>query len=242
MADILTSLAVMNGRNLHARDGSILIVCTGNVCRSPYVERLLKARLAETNINVMSAGTAALTGSNMDPEIMQRLALTGADAGGFSATQLTESLINEADLILCVTRQHRSQVVQMTPRALRRTYALADFSDLATPLVGIDLPNQDENAPFLRAVSAAAEQARASVQPRTRAQTDIVDPFRQPKKFFEHMFAQVDGLLPPIVAALTGAPLEPILVGERPHVGEPWMPRWSSSPGTPGRKDTPDAR
>lgn len=208
----------MNGRNLQEKDGSILIVCTGNVCRSPYIERLLRARLAETNITVTSAGTGALTGSDMDPQVAERLALTGGDSDGFSARPLSVAVATDADLILCATRQHRSQVVQLTPKVLRRTYALADFSDLASRLVGTAIPPHAGMGPFVRAVSAAAEQARANVQPRTGDRAEIVDPFRQPKKVFEQMFAQVERLLPPIVAVLTGSSPEPISVREHSPV------------------------
>lgn len=208
----------MNGRTLQDEDGAILIVCTGNVCRSPYIERLLSARLAGTNITVTSAGTAALTGSNMDPQVADRLSLTGCDSEGFSARPLTVALATDADLILCATRQHRSQVVQLTPKVLRRTYALADFSDIASSLVGITIPAHAGTGTFVRGVAAAAEQARANVQPRTRERAEIVDPFRQPKKVFEQMFAQVERLLPPIVAVLTGSSPEPISVREHSPV------------------------
>ena len=46
--------------------GSILVVCTGNVCRSPYIERRLRHELAGTGIEVTSAGTRALVGHDMD--------------------------------------------------------------------------------------------------------------------------------------------------------------------------------
>lgn len=192
------------------KDGKILIVCTGNVCRSPYVERLLRARLRETGITVTSAGTGALAGSDMDPEVAKRLAVTGGDAENFSARQLTEDLTNEADLILCATRQHRSQVVQMNPRVLRRTYALADFSDLAASLIHTNIPRRAGAGTYVSTVAAAAEQARAGVQPRTRTAAAIVDPIGQPKKVFDQMFVEVERLLPPIVAVLTGSSPQPI--------------------------------
>jgi len=208
----------MNGRNLQARDGSILVVCTGNICRSPYIERLLRARLAGSGISLSSAGTGALVGSDMDPQVAQLLAQIGGDAAGFAARQVTEELVTEADLILCATRQHRAQVVRMTPRALRRTYALADFSDLSAQMSGLDIPTRAGMGNFVRTVSASAEQARSDVQARTNEEAAIVDPFRQPEKVFEQMFGQVDALLPPIVAVLLGASPEPISVTERTPV------------------------
>lgn len=204
------SLVPMNGRDLKVRDGSILVVCTGNVCRSPYVERLLKARLARTGIGVSSAGTGALVGAEMDPQVAHRLAQFGADSADFVSRQLTGQMAADADLILCVTRHHRAQVVRMTPRALRRTYALADFSDLAARMVGVDIPARAGVGSFVRTISVSAEEARGDVQARTNEDAEIVDPFRQSEKVFEHMFSQVERFLPPIIAVLLGAVPEPI--------------------------------
>lgn len=204
----------MNGRNLQARDGSILVVCTGNVCRSPYIERLLRSRLVETNISVSSAGTAALVGSDMDPHVARRLTYLGGDSTEFEARQLTAGMVNAADLILCATRQHRSQVVRMTPRALRRTYALPDFSDLAVHLVGAAIPLRAEPDNFIACVSASAEKARSSVQARTNEEAAIIDPFRQSEKVFERMFDGVEQMLPPIIAVLTGSSPDRISLSE----------------------------
>jgi hypothetical protein len=66
-----------------SRTGSILVVCTGNVCRSPYLERRLRHELAGTGIAVESAGTKALAGLEMDDGTRERLDAAGIDARGF---------------------------------------------------------------------------------------------------------------------------------------------------------------
>lgn len=187
-----------------------MVVCTGNVCRSPYIERLLRAQLGETLISISSAGTSARLGSDMDTRVAQRLASLGVDAAGFSARQLTEEMAVGADLILCATRQHRSEVARMTPRALRRTFALADFSDLAAHMAGSIIPMHSDTETFVHRVGLAAGPMRSRVQPRTSEEAEIIDPFRQSKRIFEHMFAQVDRLLPPIVGVLTGSASAPV--------------------------------
>jgi protein-tyrosine phosphatase len=138
----------------------------------------------------------------MDPRVAQRLRESGLRPDHFSARQLTAELAASADLVLCASRSHRAQVVRMNPRLLRRTYALADFSDLAQRVIDTGTIPSGPGS-FVRSATQAAEEARADVQARTNEQAEIVDPFRQADKILEQMFTQVDRLMPPIVALLT---------------------------------------
>lgn len=187
-----------------AKDGTILVVCTGNVCRSPYIERRLSAALSKTNISVSSAGTGALVGSDMDPRVAHRLRELGLSSDGFAARQLTPEIARSADLILAATREHRSSIVRMESSVLRRTYALADFSDLTAHLskTGMVVARRADGASgtFVRRVSDAAALGRGEVRARTRDEAEIVDPFRAPDKILERMVEQVDTLLPAVVS------------------------------------------
>jgi protein-tyrosine phosphatase len=183
----------------------MLVVCTGNVCRSPYIERLLSARLAGTGIEVSSAGTDALAGSRMDPQVEKRLIRAGGDANGFVARQLTSKLVRRADLVLCATRSHRSTVVRAEPKGLRYTHNLADFSDLAAMMLTGRLEHLGEGrsdpSPVAQ-VAIAAGLHRDKVQTREIGEADIVDPFRRHGYLFDLMAEQVEGLLPSIVSVL----------------------------------------
>lgn len=182
--------------------GSVLVVCTGNICRSPYIERLLRVGLVGTGIEVSSAGTDALVGSAMDPEAAARLVAAGGDPTGFSARQLTPEIVASADLVLTATRAHRADVVRLQPRALRCTFALADFHDLVR-----DLPPGSGSSPFAtaedsiltRLVDGAASR-RGVHHLRQAGDADIVDPYRQKGSVFDAMAAQVRAVLPPVVA------------------------------------------
>ena len=74
------------------------MVCTGNVCRSPYLERRLRHELAGTGIAVESAGTKARAGLEMDEGTRERLDSAGIDAGGFQARQLSADMVSRAGL------------------------------------------------------------------------------------------------------------------------------------------------
>lgn len=185
------------------RDGHVLVVCTGNVCRSPYLERVLAHALADTDIVVSSAGTGALAGHAMVDESAQRVLALGADPEGFLARQIAKEIVNEADLVVTATREHLDQVVRVSPRALRYGFALADLADLVD---GVDLAAFDSarGATHASRVAAVAVSRRAAVRPRLPEHAAIIDPFRQSAAVFDQMVAQIDEHLPAVVRALRG--------------------------------------
>ncbi len=103
---------------------SILTVCTGNVCRSPAVERLLASKLGPT-VSVASAGTHALVGHPISEPMAVLLRNSGVEDVPFEARRLSEQMLREADLVLPLTRAQRSLVVELWPAAVRRTFTLA---------------------------------------------------------------------------------------------------------------------
>ena len=174
----------------------ILTVCTGNICRSPLAEALLRQRLSDLPVEVHSAGTHALVGHGMTTQTLELAAHAGVDpaiAQAHRARYLVEPMLNEADLVLTMTREHRDVVLQMTPGKLRQVVPLREFARLA------------EAVPDERILAAAAEGdpvpservrlAVASVAgTRTAAATaddDVVDPFRQSSKVYEQAAAEL---------------------------------------------------
>src|SRR5215217_202434 len=91
---------------------SILAVCTGNVCRSPAVERLLATKLGPT-VTVRSAGTHALVGHPISDPMAALLLDSGIEPAPFEARRLSEHMLTEADLVLTMTRDQRGLVVEL---------------------------------------------------------------------------------------------------------------------------------
>src|SRR5215217_9257195 len=108
---------------------SILAVCTGNVCRSPAVERLLTSKLGPT-VTVSSAGTHALVGHPIAAPMGWLLLDSGVEPASFKARRLSEQMLKEADLILSMTRAQRGLVDELWPAAVRRTFTLREFARL----------------------------------------------------------------------------------------------------------------
>jgi protein-tyrosine phosphatase len=187
--------------------GRILIVCTGNVCRSPFIERILRSRLMAPSAGapptVVSAGTGALVGQPMDERAAARLVDAGGSPEGFVAQQLTKELVASAQLVLTATRRHRADVATLHPKALRYAFTFRDFADLASQ---IDPPGLDDATPAATRVQAVVERvaARRGVNPPlTAAEADIVDPFRRGDEVFVQMSHQVLAGLPAVVRALS---------------------------------------
>ena len=111
----------------------MLSVCVGNICRSPVSEFLLRHELGD-RIDSTSAGTHALVGEPVHPPMAVRLDGLGvAHQGG--ARQVTEAMLRQSDLILTMTRDLRSRVLELAPATVRRTFTLAEAKTL--PSLGL---------------------------------------------------------------------------------------------------------
>lgn len=148
----------------------VLVVCTGNIARSPMAQRLLERALGErTAIRVRSAGTWGHEGSAMEPHARTALAEVGVDEGGFRARELTAPMVAQAALVLGATREHRAAVVGLDPSALRRVFTLREFARL---LPVVDTAHLAGPTDLVGAVAAARGRVRAAP-----AEDDVADPF-----------------------------------------------------------------
>jgi protein-tyrosine phosphatase len=196
----------------------ILVVCTGNICRSPVAERLIQAQSDALALPVLvhSAGTQSMVGHDMTPEAAHLAEHYGADPAGHASQQLTERLITDADLILTATREHRSKVVSLHPRAARYTYTLNQFARLLPtaveslldpanePIPSVELVEtpQTDLATQLRALVAEVAATRGfSPPPPHPDDDDIEDPYRHSTA----VYARVGAIINSTVTQITDA-------------------------------------
>jgi protein-tyrosine phosphatase len=87
----------------------ILIVCSGNICRSPMAEVVVRA--LDDRLAVDSAGTGSWhEGQPMDPRALDALARAGFDGSGHVARQVKPNWLAERDLVLAADRGHRREL------------------------------------------------------------------------------------------------------------------------------------
>lgn len=149
-------------------------------------ERLARAygdELDVTGFEVSSAGTRAVVGHPIHDLAVQVLDALGGTTTGFAARQLTPKIALNADLVITMTRTHRDRVLELAPRQLKRTFTLAEASQLARRFEpqGID------------ELAALRSQLTADQSP------DVPDPIGQGWEVFATVGQQISELLPPIV-------------------------------------------
>ena len=106
---------------------SVLFVCTGNVCRSPFAEHLLRDRLP--GIRAVSRGIFALEGRAMESQMAGELSARGVDPQGFRARQVSAADLG-ADLILTMSRRQRAYLLDEFPAAARRIGHMGNIPEL----------------------------------------------------------------------------------------------------------------
>ncbi|MET4157278.1 low molecular weight phosphatase family protein [Agromyces sp. PvR057] len=187
---------------------NVLVVCTGNICRSPVAERVLAARLASAGLGdviVSSAGTAALAGQPMTPQAAAQALRFGADPAGHASRQLTERLVEDADLVLTATRAHRAEVAELVPRAARRAYTLREFArvlDFLSADGALEPPAAAAGSRLQQATDAAARSRGFAPPPSDPNDDDILDPYRAPDAVYDEAGRLIDDAVDRIVSAL----------------------------------------
>lgn len=113
---------------------SVLVVCVGNICRSPVGERLLRAALPK--LNIASAGLAAMVGEGADEVAQAASAEKGIDLSGHIARMMTPELGADYDLILVMEKSHRNEIARRMPQLVGRTMLFGQWID-----GGADVPD-----------------------------------------------------------------------------------------------------
>jgi protein-tyrosine phosphatase len=126
---------------------NILVVCTGNICRSPMAAALLERELGKEQHAIASAGTHALVGAPADPLAIEVMDEHQIDIRPHRARQLTQAMLAAADLVFALDRSHSRFILQSFPQYYGRVFKLGHWHE------GVDVadPYRGPKGAFLRA-------------------------------------------------------------------------------------------
>ena len=121
----------MKNHNSATRTSTVLMICTGNICRSPMGEGLLRTRLAREGladqIQVRSSGTHGIDGSPPSSYASVALHQMGIDIQGHRARTVTQQSIDDADLLLVMTHHHITFIKHHFRRTEGKLYLLSEM-------------------------------------------------------------------------------------------------------------------
>lgn len=204
----------------------ITAICSGNICRSPMTEYLLRREFQRNHISgitVSSAGTLHLSERTMEPTCLELLEADGIDASGFRSTVCDAQVMRHSDLTLCFTMNHIDEVVQYSPAAVRSTFLLTDFAVLCQLAAMQGVIEGDMASQRLESIIDAAPLLRPLLPP----SQEIADPYGKPREAFNlaHLaIAKAAATIAMIVAAPAATPTEQAQRSKRhttQHLTEP---------------------
>jgi protein-tyrosine phosphatase len=105
----------------------VLVVCVGNICRSPMAEALLRHRLVDPGVKVHSAGIGAVPGIPMDRLAQEVLRGHRVPVRPHAARRVDRELLRKAELILLMERSHLLSILQLAPEARGKTFLIGQW-------------------------------------------------------------------------------------------------------------------
>lgn len=171
----------------------VLVVCTGNLCRSPVAEALLRRDLARAGIeaDVTSAGIAAPSGATPDKKVLRVAAEHGVDVTDHRSRRLEPSDLTRADLVLVMTRAQSEQVLEFAPWAADRVVTLRAAAWKARSVPSRGMPFST----WAASLSADVPQAERT----TSSSHDITDPIGRPLRRYREMAEEVEASVAALV-------------------------------------------
>jgi protein-tyrosine-phosphatase len=170
----------------------VLMVCTGNLCRSPMAEGLFRHAVSQRDcdIEVSSVGTWAYQGDHATSEAIDVLRERGIDLSGHRSQAMDQRALEEADVIVAMTSVHRKEILKVDRGAEKKIVLMKELVELA--LEG-DLPDSTE---------ARIDRLLGAARPEWRRALDLDDPMGKPVGAYERTADHIEMGIEVLVEAL----------------------------------------
>lgn len=171
---------------------AILVVCTGNICRSPLAEGFLRSilirRFGADAPTVASAGTGGWEGSPAMEGSVQAAMEREVDISGHVARKLAPAMVDGADLIVCMAGEHRDEILRARPAAERKVFTLKELVRVLDRLPAAETVGPEALGD--RVAKAGAERAAGFAG--NPLDDDIADPLGQPLEAYRAIAWELD--------------------------------------------------
>lgn len=172
----------------------VLMVCAGNLSRSPSAALLLRRGVPDADLLIGSAGVIAPVGEPTHPWTASALAALGIDSSAHRARRLVPEHVEQADLVLSATRSLRADSVRIYPAGVAKAWTLREFvrhAEAAQPEL-VSLGTWPETASArLGMIQARAKTLRGTLPRLPPEDDDIADPIEGPAEAHRLMVAEV---------------------------------------------------
>lgn len=179
----------------------VVIVCTANVIRSPFVAGLLTSRMPAAHrgyLEVESAGTQARPAIAADTRVVELGRTYGLDLDAHRSQPLDENVLRPGDTVLCAERAHRRVVLDLRPELIESVFTVREFSRLVEAV--------HARATTWADLVQAASRARLATPQGREEDDDIVDPVGAPDATWLVFERQATQAVSTILGAMTTLP------------------------------------
>ena len=161
----------------------VVVVCTGNLCRSPMAEGLLRHAVTERgcdDVEVSSMGTWAYYGRPATEEGIETLRARGIDLTGHLSRPVEVDELKDADLIIAMTSVHVREIGNLLPEVIDRVVLMKELREIQSAPVGPDVTKEDKVKALL-----------SGRRPTPRRSLDVDDPMGMPIGAYERCVAEL---------------------------------------------------
>lgn len=170
---------------------NLLVVCTGNICRSPMAEVLFRTGVGVVGLDIrVASGGTWENGHPADPHAVSVMADRGLDLERHRSRRTIPADLEAAHLVVGMAREHVVSMVALVPACFERTFTLKELAARAVA-IGPRKPDQTLEG-YIAALGEGRTHAGFLREP---PEIDVVDPLGQGRRAFERTAAELESLI-----------------------------------------------